>query len=95
MEMMCFPTPPLQVYYNNLLSVPPLGVLSVIFLEPWKLGDYPYWTNTEFQVGVFATEWVCLLRSAWSGCACLHALSLHPAAALQSVLQTFSDLLFF
>lgn len=46
-------SPPLvaiQVYYNNLLSVPPLGLLSIITLEPWRLGGYPHWGNLEFQV---------------------------------------------
>mmetsp|Transcript_13811 Transcript_13811/g.37320 ORF Transcript_13811/g.37320 Transcript_13811/m.37320 type:complete len:411 (+) Transcript_13811:123-1355(+) len=39
-----------MVYYNNLLSVPPLGVLAIVSMEPWSLRGYPYWGNREFQV---------------------------------------------
>eukprot|EP00967_Tisochrysis_lutea_P042892 scaffold51670_cov19-Tisochrysis_lutea.AAC.1 len=38
-----------KVYYNNLLSVPPLGVLAIVSMEPWSLRGYPYWGNREFQ----------------------------------------------
>jgi hypothetical protein len=40
----------LQVYYNNLLSVPPVLVLSVITGEPWHLPKAKQLADTNFQV---------------------------------------------
>jgi GDP-mannose transporter len=40
-----------MVYYNNLLSVPPLAMLSLVSGELWKLRGYQGIWNLEFQVG--------------------------------------------
>eukprot|EP00197_Chlamydomonas_leiostraca_P015765 CAMPEP_0202881308 /NCGR_PEP_ID=MMETSP1391-20130828/36339_1 /ASSEMBLY_ACC=CAM_ASM_000867 /TAXON_ID=1034604 /ORGANISM="Chlamydomonas leiostraca, Strain SAG 11-49" /LENGTH=473 /DNA_ID=CAMNT_0049563971 /DNA_START=12 /DNA_END=1432 /DNA_ORIENTATION=- len=39
-----------MVYYNNLLSVPPLALLSLSSGEYWRLLDYHHIFNLEFQV---------------------------------------------
>lgn len=45
-----------QVYYNNLLSVPPLAVLSLAMGEPWLLRGYHHMGSLEFQVGERSEE---------------------------------------
>ncbi|KXZ50260.1 hypothetical protein GPECTOR_17g898 [Gonium pectorale] len=62
-----------MVYYNNVLSVPPLVLLSLMFGEPSRLRDYPYLGNPEFTIVVlmgallgfgvsFASIW-CMSRT--------------------------------
>lgn len=43
---------PLKVYYNNLLSVPPLAILSLSLGEPWRLFDYHHMFDAEFQASL-------------------------------------------
>lgn len=62
-----------MVYYNNVLSVPPLLLLSLMFGEPMRLRNYQHASNPEFTVVVlmgallgfgvsFASIW-CMSRT--------------------------------
>ncbi|KAL6744925.1 hypothetical protein V8C86DRAFT_3125725 [Haematococcus lacustris] len=39
-----------MVYYNNVLSIPPLALLSLVTREPWRLRGYTHLTSWEFQL---------------------------------------------
>ncbi|KAG2436209.1 hypothetical protein HXX76_006521 [Chlamydomonas incerta] len=62
-----------MVYYNNVLSVPPLLLLSLLFGEPMRLRNYQHTSNPEFTIVVlmgallgfgvsFASIW-CMSRT--------------------------------
>ena len=44
------PIPHLKVYYNNVLSLPPLTLLVLLSGELRLLPSYPMWNNGEFQL---------------------------------------------